>query len=78
MPKLGEVPAEVLGKRILLVDDTIYTGITMNGNKKVLLENGKAKSVETLAMWVKGKNFPNHFYGIKRVPILWEWGSEVD
>lgn len=75
-PKIGMVP-DVKGKRILLADDTTYTGITMRNVIKKLNDNG-AKNVETVCLWYKGEYMPNYFYSNKRVPIIWEWGSEVD
>jgi hypoxanthine phosphoribosyltransferase len=77
VPKVGEIP-NVLNKRILLVDDTTYSGITMNGIRNILLEKGQAKVVETLVMWMKGSYTPNYFYSNKRIPIIWEWGVELD
>ncbi len=76
-PRIGQVP-EVKGKRILLADDTTYSGQTFKNVTKKLLENGQAKSVETVCLWVRGENLPNYFHSNKRVPIIWEWGSEVD
>jgi hypoxanthine phosphoribosyltransferase len=76
--KMGDLP-DVKGKRVLLVDDTSYTGITINGIKNTLLEKGEPKSVTTMVMWVRDKNKSTDFYqDTKRVPIIWEWGSEVD
>jgi hypoxanthine phosphoribosyltransferase len=75
-PKIGEVP-DVKDKRILLADDTTYTGITMKNVIRVFMENG-AKSIETVCLWYKGEYMPNYYYSNKRVPIIWEWGSEVD
>jgi hypoxanthine phosphoribosyltransferase len=77
MPKTGEIPAEVKNKKILLVDDTTYSGITLNGIKKRLFENG-ASEVFTMVMWSKGSNNPDYYYCNKRIPIIWEWGAEVD
>jgi hypoxanthine phosphoribosyltransferase len=76
-PKMGEAP-DVRSKRILLVDDTTYSGITLKGIRKMLLEKGKAKIVDTMVMWMKGKYTPDHYYSNKRIPIIWEWGCEVD
>jgi hypoxanthine phosphoribosyltransferase len=75
-PKIGHIP-DVKGKRIFLADDTTYTGITMKNIINTLTENG-AKSIETVCLWYKGEYAPNYYYSNKRVPIIWEWGSEVD
>jgi hypoxanthine phosphoribosyltransferase len=77
-PRNGEIPVELKGKRVLLIDDTTYTGITLAGIKKVILEKGEAHSVTTMVMWMRGQYFPDHFYSTKRIPILWEWGAELD
>ncbi len=77
MPKTGEIPEAVKNKRILLVDDTTYSGITLKGIKKRLFENG-ASDVQTMVMWSKGGNNPDYYYSLKRIPIIWEWGAEVD
>ena len=70
IPNHGEIP-NVTGKRILLVDDTTYTGITLNGIKKALLEKGMALHVSTAVMWTKGAHNPDYFYTNKRIPIIW-------
>lgn len=75
-PRVGEVP-DVKDKRILLADDTTYTGVTMKNVMRIFVENG-VKSVETFCLWYKGEYIPNYYYSNKRVPIIWEWGSEVD
>lgn len=77
IPNLGELP-DVSGKRVLLVDDTTYTGITLSGIMNSLLENGKATKVTTAVMWTRGCHSPDFFYTNKRIPIIWEWGAEVD
>jgi hypoxanthine phosphoribosyltransferase len=77
MPKIGEVP-NVKGKRVLLIDDTTYTGVTLGGIKKVLLSEGMASNVATMVMWSKGHHKPDFFYSTKRIPIIWEWGAEID
>ncbi len=75
---MGDVP-EVQGKKVLLVDDTTYTGITMNGIKKHIEEGGNPKEVKTMVMWMRGnQSHTDYFYCLKRIPIMWEWGAEVD
>jgi hypoxanthine phosphoribosyltransferase len=76
-PTIGDVP-DVKNKRILLADDTTYTGMTFTKVVQILSEKGNAKSIKTFCMWVRGDYNPHYFYSNKRVPIIWEWGSEVD
>jgi hypoxanthine phosphoribosyltransferase len=70
----------VHGKRVLLVDDTTYTGITMKGATKYLKSNG-ATTVKTFVLWINSMiNSPIDYYyeTNQRVPIIWEWGVEID
>ena len=76
-PKISNCP-NVKGKRILLVDDTTYTGITLKKNMKCLMING-AESVKTLCLFIHKINGADHYYEKDhRVPIIWEWGCEID
>ncbi len=77
MPNTGKIPDEVKGKRVLLIDDTTYTGISLSGVKKKLFEAG-AGDVKTMVMWSMGMHDPDFFFSKKRIPIVWEWGAEVD
>lgn len=76
-PKIYDIPL-VKGKRILLVVDTTYTGVTLTKVMKLLIEICEAKTVKAMVMWMEGKFSPDYFYRTKRVPIMWEWGSEID
>jgi hypoxanthine phosphoribosyltransferase len=70
----------VQGKRVLLVDDTSFTGITLKGATKYLKTNG-ASSVKTFVLWITSMiNSPIDYYyeNNQRVPIIWEWGVEID
>jgi hypoxanthine phosphoribosyltransferase len=70
----------VMGKRVLLVDDTSYTGITLKGATKYL-KNNQAASVKTLVLWINSTlRAPIDYYyeTNQRVPIVWEWGVEID
>jgi len=77
-PKITDVPvAEIAGKRVLLCDDTSYTGSTMRN----VVESIKAANpleVKSLCIWIFGQFYPDYYEKIMRVPILWEWGAEVD
>jgi hypoxanthine phosphoribosyltransferase len=71
---------DVKGKRVLLVDDTSYTGITLKGASKYLKTN-EAASVKTLVLWINStQRAPIDYYyeTNQRVPIIWEWGVEID
>ena len=76
-PRIDNVPL-LNDKRILLVDDTTYTGVTLTKVTNSLISTGKASSVKTMVMWTEGKYQPDYFFSTQRVPIMWEWGSEVD
>jgi len=76
MPKISSIP-EVTGLRVLVADDTTYSGITMRNVAKVLSEKG-AKEIKTFCLWVRGPLKIDYYYTRKGVPIIWEWGVELD
>lgn len=77
-PKISDVPVpDIAGKRVLLCDDTSYTGSTMR-NVVETLKAAKPLEVKTLCIWIYGQFYPDYYEKIMRVPILWEWGAEVD
>jgi len=76
-PDITGIPA-VAGMRILLCDDTTYTGVTMNKCKKYMEETCKATEVKTLNFWIHERFIPDYYLKRKRVPIFWEWGAEMD
>ncbi len=77
-PNITEVPvSEIAGKRVLMCDDTSYTGTTMRSVLETL-KAAKPLDVKTLCMWIYGDFIPDYYQRIMRVPILWEWGAEVD
>lgn len=69
---------DLKGMRVLLCDDTTYTGITMNKCQKYCYENCNAASVKTLNFWIHDRFKPDYYIKRKRVPIFWEWGAEMD
>lgn len=76
-PNITDIP-DVEGKRILVCDDTSYTGMTMTNVCEKLRKEGKPKDLKTLCIWIFGEFHPDYYVRIMRVPLLWEWGSEVD
>lgn len=76
-PNITDVP-DVSNKRILLCDDTTYTGTTMTSVLNTIKEFGKPKEIKTFCMWIYGNFYPDYYERYMRVPILWEWGAEVD
>jgi len=76
-PNIDGLP-DLQGMRILLCDDTTYTGITMNKCKKYCYEKCKASEVKTLNFWIHDRFIPDFYLKRKRVPIFWEWGWEMD
>jgi len=69
---------DLRNKKVLLCDDTTYTVITINKCKQYCLEKCGAKEVKTMCIWIHGRFTPDYFMKIKRVPIYWEWGAEMD
>lgn len=69
---------EISGMRILLCDDTTYTGITITQCVDYCQTKLKAKSVKTLCIWISDRFIPDYYIKSKRVPIIWEWGVELD
>jgi len=76
-PKISGIP-DLQGKRILLCDDTTYTGLTIMNCIDWAKNICYAKSVKTLIIWTHRRFIPDYSIGQKRVPIIWEWGAEVD
>ena len=76
-PNIDGTPP-VQGQRILLCDDTTYTGITMTKCKKYCEETLKCSLVKTLNFWIHKRFIPDYYLKKKRVPIFWEWGAEMD
>jgi len=76
-PNITEIP-DVEDKRVLVCDDTSYTGMTMTNVVEKLKKEGKPKDVKTLCIWIFGEFHPDFYIKIMRVPLLWEWGAEVD
>ena len=73
-----EGDVELKGKRVLLCDDTTYTGVTLKKMKEHIENNLGAERVDTMTMWMSNKFVPTHYFSHKRVPLIWEWGFEVD
>lgn len=76
-PEISGLP-QIKGKKVLLCDDTTYTGITMLKCKKYCLEVLNASDVKTFNLWIHGRFIPDYYFSKKRVPIFWEWGAEMD
>ncbi len=76
-PEIAGIP-DLKGKRVLLCDDTTYTGITMMNCVDWCKTICYAKDVKTLIIWIHRRFIPDYYLASKRVPIIWEWGAEVD
>jgi hypoxanthine phosphoribosyltransferase len=68
---------DVSGKRVLLIDDTVTTGTTMEGVARALRARGAAE-VKTYALVCNRKHQPHYFHRMAPVPFIWPWGAEVD
>ena len=75
-PTITSIP-NVKNQRVLLADDTTYSGITMRNVIRELKKNG-ALDVKTFCLWIRGTFKIDYFYTRKGVPIIWEWGVELD
>jgi hypoxanthine phosphoribosyltransferase len=68
--------------KILLIDDSIATGKTMFNVSNYLLQKYKAYNIElkTCALIVPNTDYKysNYYCEIGKVPVIWEWGVEVD
>ena len=76
-PRISGLP-DVNGKRVLLCDDTTYSGITITKNMEYIKSNCEPKEIKTLCLWISNNFIPDYYYSARRVPILWEWGAELD
>ena len=76
-PAITEIP-DVENKRVLVCDDTSYSGMTMTNVVDKLKKEGRPKDIKTLCIWIFGEFHPDYYVKIMRIPLLWEWGAEVD
>ena len=46
IPSMTDLPFSIEGKRVILIDDVLYTGRTIRAAMDALLDNGRAQKVE--------------------------------
>lgn len=46
IPNITDLPFSIEGKRVILIDDVLYTGRTIRAAMDALLDNGRAQKVE--------------------------------
>lgn len=46
IPSITDLPFSIEGKRVILIDDVLYTGRTIRAAMDALLDNGRAQKVE--------------------------------
>lgn len=71
-----EKDVDVKGKKVLLVDDTISTGLTIKFAKTLMYDRG-AKLVKNYALFSNACNYTDYYYRCpSRIPVYWPWGFE--
>lgn len=71
-----EKDVDVKGKRVLLVDDTISTGLTIKYAKTLMYDRG-AQSVKTYSLFSNARKYTDYYYRCpSRIPVYWPWGFE--
>ncbi len=73
---LGEAP-NLEGKRILVIDDAVCTGVTMDAVRTRCLERGAAH-VATLTLFCNANHPTDYAAQISHCPMVWPWGWESD
>ena len=69
---------DIQNKNILLVDDSVYTGITIKTCKNFLLKRG-AKSVDTYVLITKNKDLVDYYSLVKnKIPLYWPWEYKLN
>jgi pyrimidine operon attenuation protein/uracil phosphoribosyltransferase len=89
MPKSTEMPGDISGKTIVLVDDVLFTGRTIRAALDALMDHGRPARVQLAALVDRGhrelpiradfvgRNIPTRIHEQVRV-VLTEHGGKVD
>ena len=68
---------DLSGKRVLLVDDSVCTGVTLASVNRLCRTHGAAE-VKTLALFVNPDHSTDYFCRVSKTPLVWPWGWESD
>jgi len=89
MPKATDMPGDISGKTIVLVDDVLFTGRTIRAAMDALMDHGRPAKVQLAALVDRGhrelpiradfvgRNIPTRLHEQVRV-LLTDLGAEVD
>jgi pyrimidine operon attenuation protein/uracil phosphoribosyltransferase len=89
MPKSTEMPGDISGKTIVLVDDVLFTGRTIRAAMDALMDHGRPARVQLAALVDRGhrelpiradfvgRNIPTRLHEKVKV-LLTEHGAKVD
>ena len=89
MPKATDMPGDISGKTIVLVDDVLFTGRTIRAAMDALMDHGRPAKVQLAALVDRGhrelpiradyvgRNIPTRLHEEVKV-LLTELGAEVD
>ena len=89
MPKATDMPVDISGKTVVLVDDVLYTGRTIRAAMDALMDHGRPARVQLAALVDRGhrelpiradfvgRNIPTRLHEQVRV-LLTEHGAKVD
>lgn len=89
MPKATDMPGDISGKTIVLVDDVLFTGRTIRAAMDVLMDHGRPARVQLAALVDRGhrelpiradfvgRNIPTRLHEKVKV-LLTEHGAKVD
>ena len=76
-PRFIDADLDLRGQRVLLVDDSVCTGVTLETVAALCRDRGAAE-VETLALFCHPEHMTDHHHQVAMTPLIWPWGWESD